>query len=141
MKRKEARAEAMKLVFESAFRDDETSMEIYDRALELRGIEEDGYIRDVFFGVRKNLEFIDGKITEYSNGWSVRRMSRVALASMRIAVYEMYFRDDVPDTVAVNEALENIKVYDDEGTVRKFVNGILNSVLREKEPAAKDGDK
>jgi len=141
MKRKEARAEAMKLVFEASFRDDEKTGDIYARALELRDIEDDEYVKNVFFGVRDNLEFIDSKISASSNGWGTGRIAKVALASMRIAVYEMYFRDDVPDSVAINEAVESIKVYgdDDGGKVRKFANGVLNNIMKDK-AAASSGD-
>ena len=59
-------------------------------------------------------------------------MSKVALAVMRVAVYEILFREDVPDRVAINEAIELIKTYDDEEQVRKFVNGVRNSVIKEK---------
>ena len=133
MKRKEARAEAMKLVFESAFRSEETPAEIYAGAAELRGFGDDEYIRNVFFGVEENLGFIDGKIAAHSKGWSTGRISKVAMAVMRVAVYEICFREDIPGSVAVNEAIELIRTYDDENAVRKFVNGILNSVLKEKE--------
>ncbi|MCR4683662.1 MAG: transcription antitermination factor NusB [Clostridiales bacterium] len=132
MKRKEARAEAMNLVFESAFREWEAPADIYRKAVRDRGFEEDDYIKDVFFGVCEHLELIDGKISAYSRGWSTGRISKVALAVMRVAVYEILFREDVPDRVAINEAIELIKTYDDEEQVRKFVNGVLNSVIKEK---------
>ena len=44
----------------------------------------------------------------------------------------MYFCEDIPDTVSINEAIELIKKYDDSETVRPFVNGVLNAVLKEK---------
>ncbi|MCQ2353558.1 MAG: transcription antitermination factor NusB [Clostridia bacterium] len=132
MKRKEARAQVLSLLFETGFRKDETPAEIYARATEIRELEDDDYIRDSYFGVMDNIEFTDEKIAAFSHGWKTERISPVSRAIMRLAIYEMYFRDDVPDNVAVNEAVELVKVYDDEDKVKAFVNGILNSVLQEK---------
>ncbi|MBQ7591095.1 MAG: transcription antitermination factor NusB [Clostridia bacterium] len=136
MRRKQARAEAMQLVYEQACRPDETPSEVFDRAMELRQIEPDPYMRELFFGVCGNLTEIDAVISRYSNGWRNDRISSVAMAVMRVAVYEIRFRDDVPGSVAVNEAIELIKEYDDAGKLRKFVNGVLNAVMKD---GAEDG--
>ena len=50
---------------------------------------------------------------------------------MRLAVYEIRYSDDVPARIAVNEALELVKKYDDADKVRPFVNGVLNAVMKE----------
>lgn len=132
MKRKEARAQVLSLLFETGFRNGETPAEIYAKAVEIRDMEENDYIRDTYFGIMDNLGFTDEKIAAFSRGWKTTRISPVSRAIMRLAIYEMYFRDDVPDNVAVNEAVELVKVYDDADKVKAFVNGILNSVLQEK---------
>lgn len=133
MTRREARAEVLSLVFEYAFRSGETAENILTRAVEIRGLSEEEYIRECFTGIVSQLAFIDEKIEKYSNGWKTSRISPVSLAIMRLAVYEMYFREDVPSKVAVNEALELVKIYDDAEKVQPFVNGVLNSVLKEQE--------
>jgi len=122
----------MSLCFEYAFRPDVDPETIYSQALETRLATDVDYIRNSFFGIISNIEFIDGKISEFSNGWKLSRISPVALATMRTAVYEIWFCDDVPDAVAINEALELIREFDDEKQVRKFVNGVLNSIMKSK---------
>ena len=66
------------------------------------------------------------------------RLSNVARAVLRLGTYEILFTD-VPDSVAVNEAIEIIKKYDD-AKVRSFVNGILNAVMKSKADASSDND-
>ena len=131
MTRREARAEIISLIFEYAFRPGESAESILNGAVECRGLEDEEYIRSCFAGTVEKLGFIDGKIEQYSNGWKIGRISPVALAVMRLAIYEMYFRDDVPAKVALNEALELVKTYDDADKVKPFVNGILNAVMQE----------
>ena len=89
------------------------------------------FIKDIIFGINKNIETIDGKISEYSKDYDIGRISKVALAALRVSIYEILYRDDIPDKVSVNEALEIVKLYDDEST-KKFVNGILGNLLRSK---------
>ena len=132
MTRREAREQVLALIFETGFRTDEAPEDILNRAAELREFEINDYIREVYCGTLSNLEFIDKQITAYSNGWSLDRISPVSRAILRLAVYEMFFRSDIPDHVSVNEAVELVKKFDDEEKVRKFVNGILNSILKAK---------
>ncbi len=135
MKRSEARREVMSLCFEYAFKEGESAENIYNLAREVRELDSDKYIRETFFGVVDKLDFVDEKILKFAKGWNKNRISPVALAVMRTAVYEMYFTD-IPDTAALNEAIEIVKEYDDAKTVKGFVNGVLNSVLKEKEAGA-----
>lgn len=126
----------MSLLFETAFRPEETPEGVFDLAVELRDLEETEYIRSTFFGTVANLSLIDDKINEFSKGWTSDRISPVSRAILRLAIYEILFCEDVPDHVAVNEAIELVKIYDDEEKVRKFVNGILNAVMKAKAPEA-----
>ena len=89
------------------------------------------FIKDIIFGINKNIEAIDSKISEYSKDYDISRISKVALAALRVSIYEILYRDDIPDKVSVNEALEIVKLYDDEAT-KKFVNGILGNFLKNK---------
>ena len=89
------------------------------------------FIKDIIFGINKNIEVIDEKISEYAKDYDINRISKVALAALRVSIYEILFRDDIPDKVSINEALEIVKLYDDEGT-KKFVNGVLGNLLRSK---------
>ena len=80
---------------------------------------------------------IDALIEKYAVGWTVRRMSSVTVAALRLAVCELLCAEDVPTSVTVNEAVELAKQY--EGTeCSAFVNGILGSIVRELPPKAAD---
>ena len=127
MTRKNARKTVLELLFESGFRGDEKAPEIYDSSAENREIEDDTYVRGVFFGVLEKIDEIDELIGAHSHGWKPERISRVARTILRIAVYEMLYFDDIPAVVSINEALELCREFDDEKT-RPFVNGVLNAI-------------
>ena len=90
------------------------------------------YIKRIAKGVAEHAEELDGYIEKYSKDWKVSRISRVAVAIMRVAMYEMIYMQDqeVPDKVAINEAVELAKKYEEPETVA-FINGILGSFLKE----------
>ena len=129
MTRKEARETAMCLLFEQEFRAEETPEEIYEISLENREIEDDEYLRRVFFGINENREQIDSTIGKHSRGWKTERLSRVSRAVCRIAVYEMLFEKDIPAPVSINEAIELAHTYSTPEAA-SFINGILGSVSR-----------
>lgn len=129
MTRKQAREEAFILIFEKEF-NDETVENILEINEQVREIVPDEYIKDAFCGVFNNLEEIDGYIAENSKGWSIKRISKVALAVLRLAIYEMKFVESIPVSVSINEAVELCKKYatkDDSA----FVNGILATISKE----------
>lgn len=132
MTRREAREVALELLFEMDFHLGDTPEAIIERAIAMREIQVNDYVKRVFFGVSEKKEFIDSLLENYSHGWKKSRISPVARAALRLAIYEMYFCEDVPDTAAINEALELIKKYDDADKLKSFVNGVLNAVLKEK---------
>lgn len=83
------------------------------------------YSRELVLGVEAHRGRIDHIIEDISQNWALSRMPFVDRNILRIAVYEMLYRDeDVPDSVAINEAVEMAKVYGGEDS-SKFVNGIL----------------
>ena len=132
MTRREAREAILELLFESGFHPEESPQAIFDRALEMREIKVNDFVKKVYFGVFENIEHIDALLEKHSVGWKKTRISRVARAAIRLAIYEMHFCEDVPDTASINEALEMIKKYDDADKVKPFVNGVLNAVLKAK---------
>lgn len=73
---------------------------------------------------------IDGLITKYSQNWALDRIAAVDRSVLRLAVYEMHFRDDIPPVVSINEAVDIAKKFstDDSG---KFVNGILDRLKQD----------
>jgi len=90
---------------------------------------QEAYIRSVVRGAHSRLEELDGYIKEHAVGWKVSRMPRVAVAVMRICLYEILYREDVPTAAAINAAVEIAKRYEPEEVVG-FINGILGSFTR-----------
>ncbi len=88
------------------------------------------YIRGIVAGVAEHAPELDGYIAKYAKGWKFERIPLVAGAIMRVAMYEVLYRQDIPNGVAINEAVEIAKKYETEETV-KFINGILGSFVRE----------
>lgn len=129
MNRKKEREQAFIMVFEKMFRE-ETMEEIFECAAEARDYSESAYVREVSMGVYDHLEEIDSYISKNSKGWSISRISKVALSCMRIAVYEMLYREDIPVSVSINEAVELIKNYATEKD-SAFANGIMGTVAQE----------
>ena len=129
MTRKQAREEAFILVFEKEFNDDALT-EILSLAEEVRDIKADEYVKKVFFGVFENVEEIDNVISQNAVGWSINRITKTALAVLRLAIYEMKYCDDIPVSVSINEAVELAKKYATKEDA-SFINGILSTVAKQ----------
>lgn len=127
MNRKTARENAFILLFEQASKADETAEEIYEKATEIRELECDDYVKQVFFGVNENLTAIDESVEKNLQGWSKTRISFTSRALLRLATYELMLMNDIPPKVSINEAIELSKKYDDEKAYM-FVNGVLHAV-------------
>lgn len=87
------------------------------------------YIKTIVEGTVSRRDELDSCIEKYSKGWKLTRISRVALSILRTALFEVLYMDDVPDSVAINEAVELSKGYEEQETVA-FINGILGSFMR-----------
>lgn len=130
MGRKQAREGAMRLLFQMESNNDYT-----DEALELYlgNFEYDEgeiqYIKDSMKTIRDNLEEIDRNIISHLEGWSIYRLAKVDLAVLRVAIYEILYRKDIPIEVSINEAIEIVKKYSAEDSF-KFVNGVLGGFVR-----------
>ncbi|MBP3369266.1 MAG: transcription antitermination factor NusB [Clostridia bacterium] len=125
--RKEAREIVVGLLFETEFKTEDNSAEIFAVSVENREIPDDEYVKNAYFGVCENREQIDELIGAHSNGWKTHRLTRLSRSVMRLAVYEMLFCKDIPYSVSINEAIELTKKFDDP-KAKAFVNGVLNSV-------------
>ena len=88
------------------------------------------YISDSLHGIERERETLDGYIRKFAINWELSRISRVARATMQVAMYECLHTDDVPVSAAINEAVELTRKYEDEDVV-SFVNGILGGFARE----------
>ena len=91
------------------------------------------YIRRLVLGAGEHGAELDGYIEKYAKGWKFSRIPLVASAIMRVAMYEILYMPDIPNKVAINEAVEISKKYVDEDIV-KFINGILGSFVRAELP-------
>ncbi|MDR0951905.1 MAG: transcription antitermination factor NusB [Oscillospiraceae bacterium] len=89
------------------------------------------YIRALVSGAYARGSELDGLIEKYSKGWKLTRISRVAAAILRVALYEVLYMEEVPPRAAINEAVELSKSYEEQETAA-FINGILGSFMREK---------
>ena len=130
MQRKQARENAFMLIFESVCKKDETAEEIFTKATELRGLEYDNYVTEVFFGAYENADVIDERMEKHLKGWKKERISPVSMAILRLGFYEMLYVADIPSKVTINEAIELAKKFDDEKSY-SFVNGVLNAMAQE----------
>lgn len=117
-------SEAVSMVLSEAAEENETERVIGDEAK----VKET--VLQLVNGSWAAKEDIDTVLTHYLKGWQVSRLSRVDRQILRLAAYELAFRDDVPGKVAVNEAIELAKHFgtDESG---KFVNGVLGRMLQE----------
>ena len=87
------------------------------------------YIRTLTTMSRDKAAELDRAIERYARGWKSERISRTARAILRIALCEILYMDEIPAAVAINEAVELDKNYDDPETVA-FVNGVLGGFMR-----------
>ncbi len=126
MNRTQQREQAFCLVFQNMFNNEET-LEIYNENVAKVG----DYAKRLFEGVIANVDEIDCCINTHAKGWKTKRLPKVNLAILRLAIYEINYVDEVPDSVAINEAVELAKKYSGEGDY-SFINGILGSVAKEK---------
>lgn len=89
------------------------------------------YLDQVVSGVVEHKGQLDEIIQNHlKKGWSIKRLSKMDVTIMRIALYEMLFVDSVPNKVAINEALELAKTFSDDQS-RRFVNGVLSNINTE----------
>lgn len=87
------------------------------------------YIRAVVLGTAEHARELDAYIEKYARGWKLSRISRIALTILRTALFEVLYMENVPDSVAINEAVELAKGFEEPETV-SFINGILGSFMR-----------
>ena len=128
--RREEREQAFILLFEKSFNDDVSVSELYEMAVENEVISESDFAKNLTFKVTENLEEINAAIERNSVKWKMNRISKVALAVMRLAICEMKYFEDIPVGVSINEAVELCKKYAAKDDY-SFVNGILSSIAKE----------
>lgn len=124
------REQAFILCFESLFTDSDID-EIADNAGDARDEFLSDYAISCAKGVFEHGAQIDEKISAHlKSGWKISRISKVSLALLRVAVYEMLYLDDIPVSVSINEAVELSKKYTGEDDTA-FINGVLGAVAKD----------
>ncbi len=92
---------------------------------------EKNYVTEVVMGCLKEKAYIDNCIKRYLKKWYIERLSGVDRNLLRLAVYEIKFKEDIPPAVSINEAIELVKVYQGEESA-SFINGVLDNISKEK---------
>lgn len=127
MIRTELREHVFKMLFQIEFNepgDMPEHLQLYFEELERATDQDKEYIQKKYEAVAERVSEIDALINEKSEGWKTKRMNKVDLTIIRLAVYEMKWDEDVPVGVAINEAVELAKKFSgEEGP--SFVNGVL----------------
>lgn len=129
MTRRQAREQAFTILFEKSFHPETPLEDIIEINIEQERIKDDEYASGLAKTTWHNLIEIDEIIEKNSIGWRISRISKVALAILRLAICEMMYIPEVPVNVSINEAVELCKKFgaEDDGP---FVNGILGSIAR-----------
>lgn len=130
MKRSELREHIFKVLFGLEFNPQEEmaqQLSLYFDQVEDADDKDRSYIQNKAAAVAEHLNEIDTLINTHATGWKTSRMNKVDLTILRLAVYEMKWDDDVPISVAINEAVELAKQFGGEESP-SFVNGVLAKI-------------
>lgn len=129
--RSQARQEAFKLIFQTETNRDDVNF-LIDQMLENKPESEQNleYIKKVLFGVLEKEDELKRDILEnLSSKWKIERISKVSLAVLKLAVYEIKYMEDIPVKVSINEAVELDKKFDEPDS-SAFVNGVLGGFCK-----------
>lgn len=130
MSRKRARIGVMQALFSMDLNDDFSTdkLELFMENHEFQGDEVD-YIKRTVPDILDKLEVVDETIEKNLKGWTMARLAKVDRQILRIAVYEFLYKDDIPEEVSINEAVEIARLYSS-NEAPKFINGILGTIYR-----------
>lgn len=135
MSRRNARKHIFNLVFQTEFNvetDIKETIETYTEEYEDFQKGESDFVSREYRGILANIESIDSYIDKYAIGWSVQRLAKTDLAILRMGVYEIVFDDEIPDAVAVNEAVELAKEFSGD-KAPAFINAVLSKIVKSKD--------
>jgi len=128
--RSKARKRAVELLYEADLRGTDALTTLGERRM-LATPPVSDYTVSLVEGVVSHRARIDEILASFAEGWTVERMPGIDRAVLRIGTYELLWRDDVPDAVAIDEAVELAKVFSTDRSP-KFVNGVLARILRDR---------
>ncbi len=98
------------------------------------GFDDESFIKETVDGVLKNLNNIDAYIAKYAPEWPIDQITIVDRNILRLGIYEMLYNKEIPERVAINEAIEIAKTYGGESS-GKFINGVLGAIYKDIESA------
>lgn len=130
MARKTARQVAMQLIYQYELGGDGVSSTI-EESMDKPDLnaEDMVYIQEMLDGTMDKQDELDDLVARYAVGWKPERIAKVDLSILRLAIFEMLFREDIPESVSINEAIELAHTYSTPEAA-SFINGILGSVSR-----------
>lgn len=131
MNRTKAREEAFKLLYSMEIQkeDEEEQVDLYIENNEITDEKTIQYIKDIWAGVETHKEEINQKISSNLKvDWKLERLSKVDLSLLKLAIYEMLYKQ-IPFKVAINEVIELAKKYGEDNSA-SFINGILASIVK-----------
>jgi N utilization substance protein B len=134
--RSKARKRAVDVLYEADLRGTDALATLRERVV-MADPPINDYTVELVEGVQANRARVDEILGEFAEGWSLARMPDVDRAVLRLAVYELLWRADVPPAVVIDEAVELAKTLSTDESPR-FVNGVLARVLRDRPPVEKD---
>lgn len=139
MNRHFARILALQTLYEWDFRKKGSPQEILRRNLEnlSDATESNGFVEELLKGTLKHITTIDKEIVAAAPEWPIEQISPIDRNVLRIALYELFYKDDIPPKVAINEAIELGKAFGGENS-SKFVNGVLGTIFRKTERFQKE---
>lgn len=127
LERTRARRQALQILYQREITETSVQAILGSRSYSDEDGEPSDYARELALGTERHGEAIDAEIEATSQHWSLMRMPFVDRNILRLAVYEILFEPDVPDSVAINEAVEMAKAYGTDDSP-KFVNGVLGRI-------------
>lgn len=127
LERTRARRQALQILYQREITGESVSSILQGRSYSIEDGEPSEYCRELALGIEANQVSVDQQIEATSEHWTLSRMPLVDRNILRLAVYEIVFRDEIPDSVAINEAVEMAKVYGGDDS-SKFVNGVLGKI-------------
>ncbi len=86
------------------------------------------FAEELVLGIHEHIEELDEIIREYAQNWDFKRIAKIDLAILRLAIFEMLHRHDVPPIVSINEAIDLSKIFSIEDA-KRFINGILDQFI------------
>ena len=131
MKRRKGREIALQILYQKEAAQIPISEAIgnYKKYFNVKDSEIFKFGEELAIGVAENINFIDSIIKKYTPTWPLERQNLTDKNILRLAIYEMFFRPDIPEVVSINEAIELAKLYGTDDSPA-FINGVLDSIYK-----------